>query len=255
MLQITYPPRFRRKLKGSSRSWTHLRRSMLKYSDKPLIDKSSGLHLPIVMKPVVITKPSGGRFHWTKELCDKLRKDCLDARGNIVQIAEMDFWFDSGGNPGILYNAIRNYNLNPKGYSLAFSNRANWTVKLKERYHMGLSKSEREDEKQKRKLGVVGHESLDPPIKFQRKEITEVIPKSDSDPEFMVSKPIPELQPVTTNRLPVRSIPASTWSAVERPLNGFEWIMCYSLCETGEFNGAQNMRAAAVIPRTNSCRE
>jgi len=40
--------------------------------------------------------------------------------------------------------------------------------------------------------------------------------------EFIVSKPIPELQPVTTYRLPVRSIPARTWSAVERPLNGFE---------------------------------
>src|SRR5450631_99726 len=40
--------------------------------------------------------------------------------------------------------------------------------------------------------------------------------------EFIVSRPIPELQPVTRKRLPVRSTPARTWSAVERALNGFE---------------------------------
>src|SRR5882762_1642974 len=39
---------------------------------------------------------------------------------------------------------------------------------------------------------------------------------------FIVSKPIPELQPVTTMRLPVRSMPASTLSAVERAPNGIE---------------------------------
>src|SRR5271165_3828772 len=53
--------------------------------------------------------------------------------------------------------------------------------------------------------------------------------------ELIVSKPIPELQPVTTNRLPVRSIPARTWSAVERPSNGFERIMCYSLVRDRRF--------------------
>src|SRR5258708_9213746 len=39
---------------------------------------------------------------------------------------------------------------------------------------------------------------------------------------LIVSKPIPELQPVTTMRLPVRSMPASTLSAVERAPNGVD---------------------------------
>src|SRR5258708_108915 len=39
---------------------------------------------------------------------------------------------------------------------------------------------------------------------------------------FIVSNPIPELQPVTTMRLPVRSMPASTLSAVERAPNGVD---------------------------------
>src|ERR1700736_934950 len=39
---------------------------------------------------------------------------------------------------------------------------------------------------------------------------------------LIVSNPIPELQPVTRTRLPVRSMPASTLSAVERAPNGID---------------------------------
>src|SRR5882757_5325660 len=39
---------------------------------------------------------------------------------------------------------------------------------------------------------------------------------------LIVSKPMPELQPVTTKRLPVRSTPARTLSAVERAPKGLE---------------------------------
>ncbi len=47
---------------------------------------------------------------------------------------------------------------------------------------------------------------------------------------FMVSNPSPELQPVTTMRLPVRSMPASTLSAVERPPNEIDFnIKCTSI--------------------------
>src|SRR5258708_35212908 len=41
----------------------------------------------------------------------------------------------------------------------------------------------------------------------------------------MVSSPSPELHPVTMMRLPVRSIPASTLSAVVRRPNGMDGVM------------------------------
>src|SRR5260370_4143460 len=46
---------------------------------------------------------------------------------------------------------------------------------------------------------------------------------------LIVSNPMPELQPVTTKRLPVRSMPASTLSAVERAPNGIDLTIFTSL--------------------------